>query len=157
MERGYGLGGGRLGLGSGLYPRAISSLALELGWAPREAWKKKKGSPHSLEYMEKQLQMGWLFLTVSSILQARDEGQPFPGSGSGLVLRGSQPLLTRGCPSESSQEAGGHGSGTPGPSPWRRFWWNLGLYKLGPAHSLHGISESWQGLEVGVGPGHKAC
>lgn len=82
--------------------------------------------------------------------------QPFPGSRSGRVSGGFQ-LLTRGCPSGSSQEADGHGSGTPGPSPWRRFWWNLGLYKLGPAHSLHGISESWQGLEVGVGPGHKAC
>lgn len=105
----------------------------------------------------KELQRGVSYSCCEQYPATRAKCQPFLGSGSGLVFGGFRLLLTRGCPSGSFQEADGHGSGTPGPSPWRRFWWNLGLYKLGPAHSLHGISESWQGLEVGVGPGHKAC
>lgn len=113
---------------------------------PHIPWSTWKGAADKAGYE----QCSWLHSSLCLC-------QSLPGLGSGPVFGSLQPLLTRGCPSGSSQEAGGHGSGTPAPSPWRRFWWNLGPYKLGPAHSLHGISESWQGLEVGVGPGRKAC
>lgn len=160
MERGCRLGGREAGPGPQTSPEPSPFPAVELGWAPAGVQNMGKGDPMFPGASRRELQRE---MAASRSEQCPSPHsclhvcQPLPGLGSGLVSGSLQPFLTRGCPSGSSPEAGGHGSGTPGPSPWRRFWWNLGPYKLGPDRSLHGISESWQGLEVGVGPGRKAC
>lgn len=123
VERGCTLGGREAGSG----PRILAQdhlLSWNLGGLLQGYRTRDKGILYSLEQVEGRCRAGslppravpiapWLLPFVST---------PPWAVWSGLVSGSLQPFLTRGCPSGSSQEAGGHGCETPGPSPWRRFW-----------------------------------